>query len=817
MTEPNTHGFFVAIPRLTSEGMEQVETISTRDPSFTYMGSDRLWIELVEMGLATNPVTGDVITDVGIAITSHGTYCIGKMLDSASRLARCVLTWTADDSEVPSPVLELIASSPYAAGLDVRTLTTGSRASAQRTTEEELVVEVAGSTSDFEYQLPASPKYFVGRKDDVREFEALFPTQRGSTVVLNAQSGWGKSSLALKLKQAIESANGVAAVFDTRTASTPNYIPTAIRDCAIRASRAGLISLPPDCEWGSLAGAVRSLSLCTWQETAPLLIFFDQFENAFRDGELTRGFRNLSLAVREVRQPVIIGFAWKTDLVGWTEAHPYQLRDEIRSNAHVFSITPLGAGEVDVLLRRLEREIDQKMSSELRRRIREYSQGLPWLFKKLAGHVIQEVKNGLSQEQLIAEALNVHRLFENDLAELHAEETGALRFIARYAPVTVVDVLERTPAPVIQSLLDRRLVVQVGEKLDTYWDIFRDFLNSGRVPIEDSYIVRMAPQSVASLMREVVNADADADVGWLARKLKTSTNVIFNLSRDLRLFGVLAYAPNRVRLIRDVWEAEDPDLEIRQRIASALRRHRGFSLLTEMCERHGGSISLAAFSTDFARLFPAVDVAERTWRSYARAFAQWTEYAGLVRFQGNQISILPGPSDVAPTMSLLSAGPVLVRARGAFPQSAPGDAVGLIQRVAVAGSLEPPSDRKGRKTLRELVVLGVLTSDEAGNVILGVTDILDAKGEVNRERLLDCISDIPGGREGVALLRRDPRVPNQELGRVIAEATGSSWEALTQASAGSWLRSWLRVAGWELSRPRRTKSQGQLWEEAPEA
>ena len=36
--------------------------------------------------------------------------------------------------------------------------------------------------------------------------------------------------------------------------------------------------------------------------------------------------------------------------------------------------------------------------------------------------------------------------------------------MARHAPIAVSEVLERYPAQIVQSLLDRRLLVQVGEK-----------------------------------------------------------------------------------------------------------------------------------------------------------------------------------------------------------------------------------------------------------------------------------------------------------------------------------------------------------------
>jgi hypothetical protein len=262
------------------------------------------------------------------------------------------------------------------------------------------------------------------------------------------------------------------------------------------------------------------------------VIFFDQFENVFKDAELTREFRDLALGVREVSGPLVVGFAWKTDLVGWTEGHPYQLRDEIRAQATVLTLGPLGATEVETLLRRLEKALGQRLLPDLRRRLREYSQGLPWLLKKLASHLIRESESGATQEQLLAEALNVQNLFEVDLAQLQPTEQEALRFVARYAPVAVTEVMESVSAPVVQSLLDQRLLVQVGERLDIYWDIFRDFLNTGRIPIEDSYILRQTPLAVARLLA-VLDDDGTGSVLELAARLNTSENSIFNLSRDL--------------------------------------------------------------------------------------------------------------------------------------------------------------------------------------------------------------------------------------------------------------------------------------------
>ena len=120
--------------------------------------------------------------------------------------------------------------------------------------------------------------------------------------------------------------------------------------------------------------------------------------------------------------PVIIGFAWKTDLVGLTETYPYQLRDDIRSCAEVYTMEPLGPSEINTLLRRLEKSTGQTFQKDLKQRLREVSQGLPWLFKKLASHVSRELESGTTQDDLVSASLNVKRLFDRDLAELLVAE-----------------------------------------------------------------------------------------------------------------------------------------------------------------------------------------------------------------------------------------------------------------------------------------------------------------------------------------------------------------------------------------------------------
>jgi hypothetical protein len=521
-------------------------------------------------------------------------------------------------------------------------------------------------------------------------------------------------------------------------------------------------------------------------------VFFDQFENVFRDVVLTRDFRDLALGVRETAGRLMIGFAWKTDLVGWTEGHPYQLRDEIRANASVLTLAPLDAREVETLLRRLEKRIDQKLLPDLRLRLREYSGGLPWLVKKLASHLIREISLGATQERLLADALNVQNLFEADLAELQPAEQEALRFVARFAPVAASEVMERASAPVVQSLIDRRLVVQVGERLDTYWDIFRDFLTTGRVPIEDSYILRQSPRAVARLLAAVAERDGDAGVPEVATALNTSENAIFNLARELRLLGVTAYEPNRVRLIEELWNADDRENAVRRRVSTALRRHRAFSAFVRLAERADSSVSFAEYARELPSTFPAVSVAATTWLVYARAFVLWFEYAGLVTTTG-QVAMLAEEGEESAAPKIFGVRPP-VRTRGVFPQRPPGPSVALLRRIASGNQVGRELTEPKTDALRDLLLLGAVEFTAEGSVQL-VRPELIRDGEIDKACLRTLIEAKKGCKEALALLEGDSAASPAMVGEVICKAHGAEWAPGTMHSTGKHLRAWVRLAG----------------------
>ena len=104
-------------------------------------------------------------------------------------------------------------------------------------------------------------------------------------------------------------------------------------------------------------------------------------------------------------------------------------------------------------------------------------------------------------------------LFEAEFSRVTAGGASRLfRFVARFAPVAASEVMESgLQRRYVQSLIDRRLTTS-WRATRYLLDIFATLFITGRVPIEDSYILRQSPRAVARLLAAVAERGGDASV-----------------------------------------------------------------------------------------------------------------------------------------------------------------------------------------------------------------------------------------------------------------------------------------------------------------
>jgi hypothetical protein len=513
------------------------------------------------------------------------------------------------------------------------------------------VVRVRMSSSWFDYRFPAAPEFFVGRNVQLAEFEGFVKNVRtGKTstrgFLISGKSGIGKSSLALKARYLFQREKVIFLPIDSRLCDDVSFLFDAINELLFELRQVpelnkdlgttrvqGLDSLIV-----TLADIHKTIS----KRNYLAVLFFDQFEKVFEYPDVTSAIRTLFLNVTEKQLPILFGFAWKSDLWSLAEGFPHHERDDIvRESIQLQTLTQFGQEETAEILKQLEIQWGSKLSVSLTRQLAAFSRGLPWLLKKLCAHILEQKLHGITENELIETNLKLQDLFEDDLAGLDDEERSLLRAIAPLLPTTLRRLSESFEISNIDSSLhrfiDKRILVKITEdmgdslanvKYDAYSDIFREFLITGNVPIEDAYYFYTSPHGAFRFfekVREREQLSIDEEIAETGKQIAS----IYNLSRDLRNLGLINVR-NKVFTIADAVANLEQE-EIIAFLQGHMKRNRVVSLiLSELNENK--TLSRGQLAALLQELFPSVQASEKTWDNYAQTTTQWLHYARLAYY-----------------------------------------------------------------------------------------------------------------------------------------------------------------------------------------
>jgi hypothetical protein len=527
---------------------------------------------------------------------------------------------------------------------------------------EEEIVEVRGSSALFEYQFPASPQYFIGREaalSDVQSFVGQVSSRQTSSrgLLFEANSGWGKSSLVLATAARLRGDGHLVVAIDSRSASSSQFFLRAV-DYALKKvpPTAGAESRPIGGFEDAIAVLVEA-GQSLEQRAKILLVFLDQFENLFFLPDALRRVRDAFLKICDAQTNVVLGFSWKTDLIGLTSEFPYQARDAISGSSKRVVLETFSEVETNALLDKLAQELHSSLRKDLRFLLSEFSQGYPWLLAKLCAHVKAQREAGAVQVDIASNLLNVEQLFEEDLRGLTAEEEETLRRIAQVAPVAVSDLGDEFKPQVIQALVNRRLLVRIGNKCDVYWDVFRDYLNSGHLPIQENYVLRMQPGSVLKALKLLAEAGGSLPIGALCDQAGLTEKSYYNVARDMRVLGFAKMEDGAVVLQSDLsLEPQNFEESVRLYLRERLQRNRLVQRLMDKLEAEH-ILTSDDVSELLARSCPYIYATPQTWQVYSRILSDWMDRADLATYHTGERTLSeysPG-REVRERRSLLAA------------------------------------------------------------------------------------------------------------------------------------------------------------------
>src|SRR5690606_22012305 len=261
-----------------------------------------------------------------------------------------------------------------------------------------------------------------------------------------------------------------ALAIDTRSAISDNFVALSFKKLIGAAIDNGFLErdiFSKDITFTSSNDLLSSESVKSLNENLKiknkyLVLIFDQFEDVFRKKDFFKTFYKFLTDVTDLKPNIIIGFSWKSDFFIQSDDPSYHIWQQAKEQAKEFTVSEFGEREIDGIIKQLEGSIGSVPKS-IKDRIKESSQGLPWLTKKLCIHIYDQIQSGLKREELLESNLNILDLFKKDDERLQGDEFRALKLIAKRAyegnSFEETEVGELVSGNIISSLLHKRLII----------------------------------------------------------------------------------------------------------------------------------------------------------------------------------------------------------------------------------------------------------------------------------------------------------------------------------------------------------------------
>ncbi|MEQ5754057.1 MULTISPECIES: nSTAND1 domain-containing NTPase [unclassified Providencia] len=504
------------------------------------------------------------------------------------------------------------------------------------------VVEVQTGEAWSDYR-PARPEDFVGRVKEINEIFDFFKKvkeEKTNTRIfaVTGNSGMGKSSLIAKLKNKASNYQNKKKYYifpvDIRAATGSEYIYSSLLTALKSAQNKGFGEQSIQLVLSDVSNPLNSESIRTYLESLKLknqliVLVFDQFEELYSKPELYEVFEKakaLLLNAAAIKLNFCLGFAWKTDSNTQSEHPAYFFWHQLSDYRITKKLTPFSDRESNSVISLLEKEIKGKLHNDLRHNLVASSQGYPWLLKKLCIHLYDKIQTGINQTELLENKLDVASLFKEDMELLNPAEHSCLKLIAQRAPVDWFEIIEISGPDTISSLINRRLIIKSGDRLNVYWDIFREYILTGTVPIIS---LRYLPSTDFSSLYKVLkylNHKSKLSVHDLVAKTKWSEGTIQNIGSDMIMFGVAVRESGLYSLSGDVTACNE--VEILKIIRDKFSRH-AFTLAMKDKATH--SVANANMLIELLKqLYPDNKYAEKTWRAYTIRLCRWLELCGFI-------------------------------------------------------------------------------------------------------------------------------------------------------------------------------------------
>ncbi|MGD8448697.1 MAG: hypothetical protein PVF36_05650 [Desulfobacterales bacterium] len=500
------------------------------------------------------------------------------------------------------------------------------------------IVEIRGGSECFEYQFPAPPKYFVGRKSLLKELDEFVSklinketSYRG--MVFEGPSGLGKSSLILASVARLSKMGHFAVAIDSRTASSSQFLDRVIAYTLKKLGNFGGLLTETDVSTSEtrLAHAVQAIldiGQILESHKKLLFIFFDPFENIFLLPDVVKPIKDLFLKICQKQTHVILCFSWNKDLIFSTHDFSGELLEAVADSSKHMMLKTFSSAEIDAFLKNLGKDLGEPLTKDLQSFLVEFSQGYPWLLKLICFHVKIARQSGIPQVDIPGHLLSIEEFFQHDLQQLSDREGAVLLEIAGSSSLHLEESKPVFEPQIIGKLIRQKLIVSIGSTVDVYGDIFRDYLNADVLPNWDSYILSSHTGNVIKAVKILHSADGALDVSDFT-KYGLPEKTFCKIAKDMDSLGLVKVIKGKAYLqIMLPSSARDIEGALRNHLRDRFRANRQAKRLLKILEQKN-ALAVNSVAKLLEKWCDYIYKTRQGWLNYARILSQWMDIADL--------------------------------------------------------------------------------------------------------------------------------------------------------------------------------------------
>jgi hypothetical protein len=478
-----------------------------------------------------------------------------------------------------------------------------------------------------DYRLPAAPQYFIGRENLCKEIYGLIENESQQNIIqIKSRSGEGKSSLLAFLDMRFSNNDFHTELHDARNIKSILNIFVIVQ----RFTKSSYLS-------NNFEDVEKQLeTLFNNKEIKSAVLMIDQFESTFTNTDVFHAYEYLINIIFNFRSKLFVILTRKSDQLTTYDEKEISL-SKINSLSVSLELTDFEPIEAKVLIDKINEESNNKISKELKSHILEFSNCFPWLLKRTMAHTIKLINHGQTQNELIESSLNLEELFKEELRELQEEEKGYLKRIAAYLPTTINELQQKFNEDkrllkILEILTSHKLLRLTGDTYDTYNDVFKEYLITGKIPgYNPPIIYRSSPYTVLRLFHDLITITKPVyPLEDIQELLGTTKGYAFSLMKELSNLNLL-------RSLEKYWEIPDSikryysEKKLGEFIRNQLTENTLVIKLINQVETNN-KLTTQMIPSFLSSLFPFNEASEKTWTTYSNNLITWLDLTKIITF-----------------------------------------------------------------------------------------------------------------------------------------------------------------------------------------